>query len=391
MKKLLYSILIVASFLSLTATSMAADYDPLFGDTIDRSADDFVLVSLCVADPTDWHDDVLGVTGHAFLRLQCPVFELDYCFSYEGENVNDNFLRYLSGKTKMGMFAVPTEDYLQDYHKWNRSVHEYHLCLPPQVEQRLWEIMDNHLTRGIVLRQDLNKYGCAITVVRYVKKALNGIPIVYAHDTELESMTRRQIAYRSLQYHPWIRLFSMFLIDDSFNDNSPLDEKLFVPKDLARVWQQATLEGKPFATYKGDLVAGAAESEQKVLFSPLLIAVIILLLTLCFAFTNYKFWDWTLLAFLAIVSLAFIILLITAVDFGSSAYLLLFLLNPLPVLLWHWRNYWGIVYGFVLLVGVVVLALLPHMLVDHSVLVLALSYVVLYSKDFLKKIIAKKQ
>ncbi|MBR1381854.1 MAG: hypothetical protein IJ554_05205, partial [Paludibacteraceae bacterium] len=59
-----------------------------FNDTIDRLAPDFVKVSLCVADPTDYKDDALGTSGHAFLRMQCPTFGLDYCFSYEGENVN---------------------------------------------------------------------------------------------------------------------------------------------------------------------------------------------------------------------------------------------------------------------------------------------------------------
>ena len=153
-----------------------------FNDTIDRLAPDFVTVSLCVADPTDWRDDALGTAGHAFLRLQCPTFDLDYCFSYEGESVNDNLYRYLNGQTKMGMFAVRTKEYLEDYRRWNRAVHEYRLALPPEAEQRLWEIMDNHITNGITLRQDLNKYGCAITVVKYVKKALEGTPIVYAHN-----------------------------------------------------------------------------------------------------------------------------------------------------------------------------------------------------------------
>ncbi|MBR6493641.1 MAG: hypothetical protein IKT13_06855, partial [Paludibacteraceae bacterium] len=174
-----------------------------FNDTIDRLAPDFVTVSLCIADPTTVREDALGTSGHAFLRLQCPVFNLDYCFSYEGERVNDNLYRYLSGQTKMGMFAIPTEEYLEDYRKWNRSVHEYILAMPPDTEQRLWEIMDNHITTGLSLRQDLNKYGCAITVVRYVKKALGTIPIEYASDEKMSHMTRREIGYRSLANHPW--------------------------------------------------------------------------------------------------------------------------------------------------------------------------------------------
>ena len=60
-----------------------------FNDTIDRLAPDFVKVSFCMADPTDQTQDYLGITGHAFLRLQCPVFGLDYCFSYESEKIKE--------------------------------------------------------------------------------------------------------------------------------------------------------------------------------------------------------------------------------------------------------------------------------------------------------------
>jgi len=388
MKKLLVAILLIFTSLSVT---FADAVDPLFGDTIDRNAEDFVLVSLCVADPTDWRDDVLGVSGHAFLRLQCPTFNLDFCFSYEGENVNDNMFRYLSGDTKMGMFAVPTEEYLQDYNRWNRSVHEYRLNLPPQVEQRLWEIMDNHLTGKILLRQDLNKYGCAITVVKYVKKALNGKPIAYAPDPELERMTRREIGYRSLEAHPWMRLFSMLLTDNRYNDNCPLDEKLIVPSDLAEVWQKATLDDKPFAVYLGDVVEGAELTNNKTWLTPMLVALIILLLTICFALTRYQFWDWTLLALQTFGGILLIAFLIVSVVSGSSIYILLVLLNPLPAILWYWRKYWGIVYSAVLLLGTIVLACQPHMLIDPAMLVLALAYVILYAKPFVKAMIEKRK
>lgn len=248
-----------------------------FNDTIDRLDPDFVLVSLCVADPTDWRDDALGVVGHAFLRLQCPVFNLDHCFSYEGENVNDNLFKYLSGQTKMGMFRVETDEYLKDFRKWNRSVHEYRLNMPPEAEQRLWEIMDNHTTNKTSLRHDLKKYGCAVTVVRYVKKALGETPIVYAPNAELENMTPREISYRSLENHPWLRLVFSAFADNSKKD-MPLDEKLIIPADLAAVWQQATIQDQPFAEYLGDLVEGAPRNDSKPWFTPLLCGILLLLI-----------------------------------------------------------------------------------------------------------------
>ena len=355
-----------------------------FNDTIDRLAEDFVLVSLMIADPTDMSQDALGISGHAFLRLRCSAFGLDYCFSYEGENVNDNLYRYLSGKTKMGMFAVHTDEYLEDYRHWNRAVHEYRLALPPEVEQRLWEIMDNHITKGIVLRQDLNKYGCAITVVKYVKKALEGTPIVYAHDEEMERMTRREIGYRSLANHPWLRLFSMIMTDNKADKNLPIDEKLIIPADLAAVWQQATINGTPMATYIGDIVEGAPLDNSKPWFTPILAAILIVLITLCFAFTKYPYWDWLLLGMQALIGCVLIFLWIVMREFGGSAYILMALFNPLPLILWKWRKYWALPYAIVLTIGVIELLCMPHMLVDPAILVLTLAYIVLFAKDFVK-------
>lgn len=359
-----------------------------FNDTIDRLAPDFVTVSLCVADPTTSQEDALGTSGHAFLRLQCPTFDLDYCFSYEGENVNDNLYRYLSGQTKMGMFAVPTGEYMEDYRQWNRSVHEYVLAMPPEAELRLWEIMDNHITNGITLRQNLNKYGCAITVVRYVKQALADIPIVYAPDEEMEHMTRREIGYRSLANHPWLRLTSMIFTDNKADEQIPLDEKLIIPADLAQVWQQATVQGKPFATYVGNIVEDAPLDTSKPWFTPMLAAILILLITIGFAFTRYPYWDWILLGGQAIFGCVLIFLWIIMREFGGAAYIMMVLFNPLPLILWRWRKYWALPYAVLLAIGVIVLLCLPHMLMDPAYLVLALSFVVLFAKDRVKQFIA---
>lgn len=361
-----------------------------FNDTIDRLDPDFVLVSLCVADPTDYKDDALGTSGHAFLRLQCPIFGLDHCFSYEGENVNDNLYKYLSGQTKMGMFRARTDEYLEDFRKWNRSVHEYRLNMPPEAEQRLWEIMDNHTTNKISLRHDLNKYGCAITVVRYVKQALGETPIVYAPDEEMEHMTRREIGYRSMANYPWLRLVSMIFTDNKADKNLPVDEKLIIPADLAVVWQQATIQDQAFATYVGDLVEGAPLDNTKPWFTPMIVAILILLITIGFAFTRCPYWDWLLLGGQAIYGCALIFLWVIMREFGGSAYLMMVLFNPLPLLLWKWRKYWALPYAILLAIGMIVLACWSHMLVDPAFLVLVWAYVVLFAKSSIIRIISSR-
>lgn len=359
-----------------------------FNDTIDRLDPDFVLVSLCIADPTTYKQDALGTSGHAFLRLQCPVFGLDLCFSYEGENVNDNLYKYISGQTKMGLFRAPTNAYLEDFRHWNRSVHEYRLNMPPEAEQRLWEIMDNHTTNKISLRHDLNKYGCAITVVRYVKQALEGIQIVYAPDPEMEQMTRREIGYRTLANHPWLRLTSMIFTDNKADAALPIDEKLIIPADLAEVWQHASVDGQPFAMYVGDIVDGAPLNDSKPWFTPMLAALFILIITIGFASTRYPYWDWLLLSGQAIYGCVLIFLWIVMREFGGAAYIVMVLFNPLPLVLWKWRSYWTLPYAILLAIGVIILTCWPHMLVDPAFLVLGLAYVVLFAKDSVKRVIA---
>ena len=103
-----------------------------FNDTIDRLAPDFVTVSLVVCDP----DEVLYSTlGHAALHLQCPVFNLDYIFSYESENVRDKIWTFLKGNLKMGMFGIPTDEFLSVYQMTGRGVREYTINLSPEQEQ----------------------------------------------------------------------------------------------------------------------------------------------------------------------------------------------------------------------------------------------------------------
>lgn len=362
-----------------------------FNDTIDRLDPDFVLVSLCVADPTDWRDDALGTSGHAFLRLQCPTFGLDHCFSYEGERVYDDLYKYLSGQTKMGLFRVETDEYLKDYREWNRSVHEYRLNMPPEAELRLWEIMDNHTTNKISLRHDLNKYGCAITVVHFVKQALGEAQIVYAPNQEMEHMTRREIGYHSLANHPWLRLGLMIFTDNKANKHLPIDEKLIIPADLAEVWQQATVQDQPFATYVGDLVEGAPLDVSKPWFTPMIAAILIMLITIGMAFTRYPYWDWILLGGQAIYGCVLIFLWIIMSEFGDAAYILMVLFNPLPLILWKWRTYWALPYAILIAIGIIVLACWQHMLIDPAFLVLALAYVVLFAKDGVKKFIASRK
>ncbi|MBR0296279.1 MAG: DUF4105 domain-containing protein [Paludibacteraceae bacterium] len=252
-----------------------------FNDTIDRLAPDFVLVSLCVADPTDQSQDYLGITGHAFLRLQCPTFGLDYCFSYESEKIKGQLLDYLTGKLKMGMFAIPTEEYVEDYRVWKRAVHEYRINMPPESEQRLWEQMDNHMLAEQDLQMDLIKFGCTNTLLRYVERALLPDTISYNWPEKFYTKSAMEIAEEHLYDYPWTTLGLRLTTSDELKRLRSPKQKVIFPNDLLEVWSLATINGEPMLTYIDDLVKAEPVVTKRPWFTPQVCCILLLILIAC--------------------------------------------------------------------------------------------------------------
>jgi len=249
-----------------------------FNDTIDRLAPDFVTVSLCVADPTDMTQDYLGITGHAFLRLQCPTFGLDYCFSYESEKIKGQLWDYLTGKLKMGMYAIPTQEYIEDYRIWKRAVHEYHINMPPEAEMRLWEQMDNHMQAEQEMQMDLVKFGCTNTLLRYVERALFPTQIEYNWPEKYLTKSAMEIAEEHVANYPWTLLLMRLTAPKEIAQLNTPKEKVRSPFDLLEVWSLATINGGPLLIYVGDLVKAEPMVVEKPWFTPKLCGILILIL-----------------------------------------------------------------------------------------------------------------
>ena len=252
-----------------------------FNDTIDRLAPNFVLVSLCVADPTDQSQDYLGVTGHAFLRLQCPTFALDYCFSYESEKIKGQLWDYITGKLRMGMFAIPTAEYIEDYRIWKRAVHEYRINMPPESEQRLWEQMDNHMLAEQDMQMNLVRFGCANTLLRYVEHALLPDTITYNWPEKYLTQSAMQITEERLNYYPWTLLLIRLTAHSEYAQLITPKQKILFPTDLLAVWSSATLNGQPMLSYVGDLVEAEPVEEHKTWFTPAVCGICLLVLLVC--------------------------------------------------------------------------------------------------------------
>ena len=282
MKKIFSIVFILACFVAAWAqeqemTVAERNAAQGFNDTIDRLAPDFVTVSLCIAEPTDQSQDYLGMTGHTFLRLQCPTFGLDYCFSYESEKIKGQLWDYLTGKLKMGMYAIPTNDYVEDYRIWKRAVHEYRINMPADAEQRLWEQMDNHMMSEKDMQMNLVKYDCANTLLRYVERALSPTQIQYNWPEKFLTKSAMELAEEQLANYPWSLLVVRLTAGKEYAKLKTPKQKILFPAELLEVWSQATINGEPLLEYAGDLVEAEPVVIQKPWFTPQVCGILLLL------------------------------------------------------------------------------------------------------------------
>ena len=385
-------LLLVAGPLSVSAQIVDAEgqyVDTVFNDNVDRSADDFVIASLLVADPGTV---MYSVLGHACLRLQCPAFGMDYCFSYESEGVRHKVLKFLSGKLEMGLFANMKDDYCDIFRKEGRGLYEYTLNLPVEVKRELWRILDEHLAEGIRLPYDYYHRGCAITALEFVKEALDETVIVYDRSLYNYSPTARELCIKHSQRALWVQFFALLIVGSEADEPLVGDRQLIIPTDLVHAWQQAKVNGEPLLASEPTILV---EGEPKVAdgwFTPMVLAIILLILSIANFLWKRPYFDWLMLAAQTLVG-CFMASLICFSDLCCTDWNWLIIpFNPLPLIFWYWRKYWALPYVGVLAIWCLAMTattIWGDVLVDWSHILMVVAWMIIVIKQYKKTTLLK--
>ena len=335
--------------------------------------ENFVIASLLVFSPSDV---LYSCVGHACLRMQCPTHNLDYCFSYEGEPVEHQIFRFFAGKLKMGMFAAPTDDYLSVYAHEHRGIKQYRLNLPLEAKRRLWEILDNKAMEGIDLPYDYLERGCAQTTIQFLVQALDTIPISFAPWGEKYNQTVREIFVDCLQKDaPWNLFYLQTIVGTKVDADVPPIKRLVVPSDLVEVLQGATINEQPIISGLPIELLKAKTATHHTLFTPMLIAIVLLLLSVANFWLGWPAIDWLLLGFQFVLGLFLTYLIFISSLPCTTWNWLLIPFNPLPLLLFHWRHRWAVAFAVIVVGWILVMCFYPHQLTDWAYIVLAASLV----------------
>ena len=357
-----------------------------FNDTIDRMADDFVTVSLVVADPGKV---LYSVLGHAALHLQCPSFGLDYIFTYESEDVQRKVFRFLTNNLKMGMASLSLDEYLQPYEEEGRGVKEYRLNLPAEVKMELWRICDERLGQGVDLVYDPVKRGCAISVVHNIEDAIKAAnkknnkhySIEYPEWGKPFDRTLREIFYDNAP-HDWGLFWCMTIVGGIVDrPNLPKEEKLICPQELADIWKQSSIDGRPIISEQ-PIILNESEPLQKSLIAPLFVVLIVLLLSIASFFMKYPYIDWLILGMQTILGCLILWLVIMPLPATGWSWLII-PFNPLAAIAWRWRDKWALPYAVVIVLWCIGMLCAPHRLVEYAHIILALSFGIILLKQYI--------
>ena len=377
-------LLLIAGPLSVSAQIVDAEgqyVDTVFNDHVDRTAEDFVTVSLMIADPGK---EFYTVLGHACLRLQCPAFDLDYCYTYESEDITNRLWDFVLGKLRMGLFAIPTHEYCSYYSLSGRGVREYVLNLSPAEKIELWRVMDEHLAEGVTLEFDYYKRGCAITCVKFLKEALGQTRIQYAPSLYKYSPTARELGRKYTQKARWVLFCWGFIAGEEVSVPLRGDKQLLMPEDLVNAWQDATLHGKSLLSSEPNVIIAGTPQRSDGWFTPLMAVLLLLVLAMANFFWKKPYWDWVMLAIQTMLGIVLIFLIYFSNLCCTSWNWLLIPFNPLPLIFWHWRRYWVWLYVGILLIWTLImisLALWGHIIVDWSHILLVVSWMLIIFKQ----------
>ena len=379
-------LLLVAGTFSVSAQIVDAEgqyVDTVFNDNVDRTAEDFVIASLLVADPGTV---MYSVLGHACLRLQCPAFGMDYCFSYESEGVQNRVLDFLAGKLMMGLFAIPVEDYCAQYREEGRGVYEYTLNLPIEVKRELWRVLDEHIAQGHRLPYDYYHRGCATTIVDFVKEALGEKVIVYDRSLYKFSPTGRDLVKANTTKALWVRFVACFISGNDVDEPLVGDRQLLIPADLVHAWQEAKVDGEYLLESEPVVLV---EGEPKVAvgwFTPMVSAIILLILSIANLFWIRPYVDWLMLAAQTLIG-CFMTYLICFSDLCCTDWNWLIIpFNPLPVICWKWRKHWALPYAGILTIWCIAMASMTvwgHVLVDWSHIIMVVAWIIIVIKQYI--------
>lgn len=398
-------LILISMVMFLSYGVKAQDEDTTYVLLPDSS--NFVTASLLVASPGE---AIYSQLGHAALRMECPRYRLDYCFSFEEEPGMGGILKFFLGKTDAHMMAVPTAQFLEVFKKEGRQVKQYTLNLTLHEKQELWRLLDNDYVDENMRSFNFLQNNCSSVSLMAIENVVVDETIEFKWPEEFKLINGENLEVQTGRW-PWLHFWSLTFLGTEADDYWENDHRI-TPAFLVQVIKKATIvaedgTSRPMVTGEKELLPLVNEFNASP-FTPTLTFGALLLVTIFVTLGQWRWkWRWSpmVLDFLlmVLVTIAGLMLLYTSFVsglFGKHWNWYLIPFNPLPLIIWLlWRKRKGFNKVYIFYTVVLVLFILatplsqqldiPHQLITATLVVRCLANYHM-SKDELKNNIKRK-
>jgi len=382
-----FNLFVFLSIILLSSLAIKAqDEDTTFVILPDSS--NFVTASMIVASPGE---AIYSQLGHAALRMECPRYRLDYCFSFEEEPGTKGILKFFLGKTDAHMMAVPTAQFLEVFKKEGRQVKQYTLNLTLHQKQELWQLLDNDFIDENMRSFNFLQNNCSSVSLKSIEDVIIDETLDFNGWPEQFKMNNGQLMKYNVRLAPWLE-FWCTTFSGAESDATWDNEYRTAPELLPLILKKASIVSsdgtkRPLVTAESELLP-LVDKHKASPVTPILVFGVLLLITILITLAQLKWKLKTLprlldALLLSLVTLGGIVLIYTSYVSGIFGvhwnwYLIPF--NPLPLiiwLLWHknkefYKVY--LVYTIVLVLFILATPLseqldLPHQFITATLIV----------------------
>lgn len=336
---------------------------------------DFVRAYYVVAEPGG---ALYSVYGHACIHMICPAYGLDYFFTYESENASRKILSFLAGNLHMGMQTLEAEEYLHSFAEDGREVKEYEFNLPIEAKRKLWQVLDEKAAEGMNLPYDYEARGCAFACVDILEQALGTENVEYSEWSPRFDRTRREICndFAKREY-PWNSVVINAVVGADVTEHLSPREKLIIPTEVAEVLQNAKYNGEYILNRDAHVLLESRSVRNTPWFTPMAVAILLLLLAVGNMYINVPYIDWLILAVVTLIGVLVTYLVLLSSLPCTSWNWLIIPFNILPAICWKWRKFWALPYAVVIGAWGIYSLVSPHQLADSSMIVTAIAFILI--------------
>lgn len=357
MRKQLLLIWMLLSY--LLSLPILAETEDKAMPTVQTDTIPYVKASLLVASPGN---AIYSAFGHCAIRMQCPIFDLDYCYDQKIESHLHNYIGFFMGTARAEVWALPTDEYLQSYRDQGRQVVQYEFNLSPIQKQLMWSYLDELLEKGPYMKYNLVNSNCMSLILHTIKTVSADEKLDMSHQPEELTMINGDLMRFYSQDSPWTQFIYVLAFAYGCDHYYKLHQRL-APNTLVQLLQQATLTDaqavtRPLLSATPELILPLTSPVAATPFTPTCVFSILLGLIILLSVFEQKYQlnaltnciDVTLMIIAAIIGTLLFMISSAAGPLTThwNWYLLLF--NPIPLLLWLLLRqrtwYHGIYYGY---------------------------------------------